>query len=83
MQKQYIYSHGKLKIYDPIARKVVRILKKQGFKFYGSGKTAFNEKILKGVVADINDGSIDELLSSEKIIVNGKKIKDQMQRVLW
>ena len=74
-KKQYIYSHGKLKIYDPIARKVVRILKKQGFKFYGSGKTAFNEKILKGVVADINDGSIDELLSSEKIIVNGKKIQ--------
>jgi hypothetical protein len=71
-KKQYIYSHGKLKIYDPIARKIVNILKKQGFKFYDRGKTEFNEKIIKGIVSDINDGSIDELLSSEKIIVDGK-----------
>ncbi len=74
-KKQYIYSHGKLKVYDPIARKIVRILKKHGFRFYGSGRTAFNEKIVKGVVSDINDGSIDELLSSEEIIVKGKKRK--------
>lgn len=74
-KKQYIYSHGKLKIYDPIARKIVRILKKHDFKFYESGRTAFNEKIIKGVVSDINDGSIDELLSSEEIIVKGKKVK--------
>lgn len=71
-KKQYIYSHGKLKIYDPIARKIVKILKKHGFKFYESGYTSFNEKIIKGVVSDINDGSIDELLASEKIIVNGQ-----------
>ncbi len=71
-KKQYIYSHGKLKVYDPIARKIVNILKKEGFKFYNSGITSFNEKIVKGVVSDINDGSIDELLSSEKIIVDGK-----------
>jgi hypothetical protein len=71
-KKQYIYSQGKLKIYDPIARKIVNILKKQGFRFYEKGYTSFNEKIIKGVVSDINDGSIDELLSSEKIIVNGE-----------
>ena len=71
-KKQYIYSHGKLKIYDPIARKIVNILKKQGFKFYESGRTAFNEKIIKGVVSDISDGSVDELLSSEKIIVHNQ-----------
>jgi hypothetical protein len=71
-KKQYIYSHGKLKNYDPIARKIVKILKKQGFKFYERGFTSFNEKIIKGVVSDINDGSIDELLSAEKIIVNNQ-----------
>jgi hypothetical protein len=71
-KKQYIYSQGKLKVYDPIARKIVNILKKEGFKFYEKGETAFHEKIIKGVVADINDGSIDELLSAEKIIVNGQ-----------
>jgi len=71
-KKQYIYSQGKLKIYDPIARKIVNILKKEGFRFYDRGETAFHEKIIKGVVSDINDGSIDELLSSEKIIIHGK-----------
>jgi hypothetical protein len=71
-KKQYIYSHGKLKNYDPIAKKIVKILKKQGFKFYERGFTSFNEKIIKGVVSDINDGSIDELLSAEKIIVNNQ-----------
>jgi hypothetical protein len=74
-KKQYIYSQGKLKVYDPIARKIVNILKKQGFKFYEKGFTSFNEKIIKGVVSDINDGSIDELLSSEKIIVNNQTRK--------
>lgn len=71
-KKQYIYSQGKLKNYDPIARKIINILKKQGFKFYERGFTSFHEKIIKGVVSDINDGSIDELLSSEKIIVDGQ-----------
>lgn len=71
-KKQYIYSHGKLKIYDPIARKIVNILKKQGFKFYEKGETAFHEKVIKGIISDIKDGSIDELLSSEKIIVNNE-----------
>lgn len=71
-KKQYIYSQGKLKVYDPIARKIVNILKKQGFKFYEKGKTAFNEKVIKGVISNIKDGSIDELISSEKIIVDGQ-----------
>jgi len=71
-KKQYVYSQGKLKNYDPIARKIVNILKKQGFKFYEKGETSFKEKIIKGVISNINDGSIDELLSSEKIIVDGQ-----------
>lgn len=70
-RKLYIYSQGKLKNYDPIARKVVGILKKRGFRFYDRGKTSFGQKIIKGVVSNIEDGSIDELLSAEKIIVNG------------
>ncbi len=74
-KKQYIYSQGKLKNYDPIARKIVNILKKRDFKFYEKGRTSSNEKIIKGVVSNIQDGSIDELLSAEKIIVNNQ-IKD-------
>jgi hypothetical protein len=70
-KKQYIYSQGKLKLYDPIARKIVNILKKEGFRFYEKGETSFHEKIIKGIVSNIKDGSVDELLSSEKIIING------------
>jgi len=71
-KKLYIYSQGKLKNYDPIARKVVGILKKRGFRFYDRGKTSSGDKIIKGVVSNIEDGSIDELLSAEKIIANGQ-----------
>jgi len=74
-KKQYIYSQGKLKVYDPIARKVINVLKKHGFKFVERGRTSFNEKIFRGIVSNINDGSIDELLSAEEIIIKGKKIK--------
>jgi hypothetical protein len=71
-KRVYIYSQGKLKNYDPIARNIVSILKKRGFRLYEKGKTSFGEKIIKGVVSNIQDGSIDELLSAEKIIVNGQ-----------
>jgi len=71
----YIFSHGKLGSNDPIARKIVRILKKRGFKFYKKSKTRFNEPITEGVVANIPDNSIDELLSSKQIILNNRKIK--------
>jgi hypothetical protein len=70
-RKQYLYSQGKLKNYDPIARKIVKILKNHDFKFYERGRTSFNEKIIRGIVSDVSDGSIDELLASERIIVNG------------
>src|SRR3989344_752752 len=68
----YIYSQGRLGHKDPIAKKVVSILKKSGFKFYRKGKTSFNQKIIEGIVSDINDGSIDELLASKEIILNKK-----------
>jgi hypothetical protein len=71
-RKQYIYSQGKLKNYDPIARKIVKMLKKRDFKFYERGRTSFKEKIIKGIVSDVGDGSIEELLAAEKIIVDGK-----------
>ena len=51
---------------------LVFLLKKQGFKFYEKGFTSSNEKIIKGVISGIKDGSIDELLSAEKIIVNNE-----------
>jgi hypothetical protein len=71
-KKQYLYSQGKLKNYDPIARKIVNMLKKHDVKFYERGRTAFMEKIIRGIVSDVGDGSIEELFAAEKIIVDGK-----------
>ena len=71
----YIFSHGKLGAKDPVAGKIVKILKKRGFKFYDKSKTRFNEPIINGIVESANDNSIDELMSSKKIILNNRKIK--------
>ncbi len=74
-RKLYIYSQGKLGANDPIAREIVALLRKRGFRFYNKGHTSFNQKINEGIVSNIKDGSIDELLASDKIILNKKKIK--------
>lgn len=71
----YIFSSGKLGAKDPIARKIVKILKIKGFKFYNKSKTRFNELIINGIVERPKDSSIDELISSKKIIINNKKTK--------
>ena len=70
----YIFSHGKLGAKDPIAIKIVKILKKKKFKFYNKSKTRFKEPIINGIVEYPQDNSIDELLSSKKIIVNNRKV---------
>ena len=70
----YIFSHGKLGSYDPIARKIVKILKKKGFKFYNKSKTRFKEPIINGIVESKKDNSIDELLASKQILMNNRKI---------
>lgn len=68
----YIYSHGKLGAQDPVAEEIVSVLLREGFKLRMKGKTTFGEKITNGIVFGVADGSIDELLSAKKIIVNGK-----------
>lgn len=75
LKESYIYSQGKLGTNDKIAREIVSILQKSGIPLQMKGETRFDEKITDGVVSNINDGSIDELLSSEKIIINGKLVK--------
>lgn len=73
-KKAYTYSQGKFKNKNPIAQEIVAILSKH-FPIELSGKTEFNEKIKKGVIFETIDGSIDELFSAGKIIVNKKAIK--------
>jgi len=74
LTKSYIYSQGKLGSNDPIAKQVVKILIRNGFKLKMSGKTGFNQKIKNGVVEIVHDDSLDELISSKKIIIKGKQV---------
>ncbi len=78
--KIYIYSQGRLGANDPIAKEIVSILKKKGLKMYEKGKTVFKQKILGGIVSNIHDGSIDELLSSKYIISGKRRVKGPYAR---
>lgn len=77
INKGYIYSYGTnedLRKY--LGNKLLETLKKAKIPIKSSGKTRFNEEVKKGVVLGTsNDGSIEELFSSEKLILRGKKIK--------
>ena len=73
----YIYSHGKYGSDDLIANKIVEIMRffKHPIKPDGFVKTRSKEKIVDGIVSDIKDSSIDELLASRKIFLNNKIVK--------
>lgn len=77
----YIYSHGKLGARDPVARRIVRLLLRSGMPLAMTGTTGFGEPIDDGIVHvdqqghPVKDGSIDELLTSETIIVRGRRVK--------
>jgi len=73
--KSYIYSQGILGSEDPIAKEIVKMLKKMGLNPKESGKTIFNQDIQGGIVSNVKDGSIDEFLASKKIIIHGKITK--------
>jgi len=72
IDKGYVYSHGKLKEKDPIAKKIANILLSSGVAIQTEGKSRFGEEIKNGIIRGGKDGSIDDLLSTEKIIVNNK-----------
>jgi predicted deacylase len=70
----YIYFLGEQGADDQVAREVVKILLDHGFSIQMHGKTRFGEKIKNGIVANISDGSIDELLAAKKIIFKDKVV---------
>ena len=67
----YIDSQGKLGLNDPVAKEVVAVLKTKDFKIRMKGKTQFGEIVFNGIIKKFQDSSIDELLASKYIIVNG------------
>src|SRR5260370_10015925 len=60
----YVYSQGKMGATDPVARQVVRLLRESGIPLQMRGRTRFGELIAEGVIGDVKDGSVDELLAA-------------------
>lgn len=74
----YIYSQGAQADGNPVGAEVIRALQSAGIMLRMEGKTRFGEPIVQGVISrddlglPIRDGSIDELLSSKEVFVDGK-----------
>ena len=71
LEKGYIYSQGPGGREDKAAKNIIKRMTGLNYPIMLSGKTRFNEPIINGIVSDVKDGSIDELIASERIIVNG------------
>lgn len=73
----YIYSQGSRQDDDPVGAEVIRLLETTGIPIRRSGGTRFGESIAGGVInrddsgLPIRDGSIDELLASPRVFVDG------------
>jgi len=67
----YVYSQGRLGALDPLAIAAVSVLEKNDIPIQISGETRFGEPIEGGIIGPVIDGSIDELMSAEVILVNG------------
>ncbi len=68
----YIYAYSQKGHDDPIAQYIIKILRKHNVPLEKDKHTRFGEEIRNGIVMNAQDGSIDELMYSKKIIVNGK-----------
>jgi hypothetical protein len=72
LREGYIYSQGPKGAKDRAAAAVVDIFRRNGSPIMLQGKTRFDEAVKSGIVSGVQDGSIDELLSSRTIILNGR-----------
>jgi hypothetical protein len=68
----YVYSQGSLGASDPLALAAVDVLVQSGIPLKMNGQTRFGESISGGVIGPVIDGSIDELMSAEWIVVDGR-----------
>jgi hypothetical protein len=75
----YIYSQGGQPDASGVGAEIIRLLQDSGIPIRMSGRTRFDEPIVDGVIsrdengAPIRDGSIDELLASATVFVDGTK----------
>ena len=71
LEKGYIYSQGLKGREDKAAWDIIKRMTALNYPVMLSGKTRFNEPIINGIVSDVKDGSVDELIASEKVITDG------------
>jgi hypothetical protein len=67
----YVYSQGELGADDPLASEAVRILRDSEIGIKMSGQTRFEEDVVAGIVGPVQDSSIDELMSSAEVVIDG------------
>jgi hypothetical protein len=72
IEKGYVYSQGELGAEDPLALAARRVLEETGIPLEMSGTTRFDEEIVNGIIGPVADSSIDELMSSSRIIIDGQ-----------
>ncbi len=73
VDKGYIYSQGKMGRRDPTALAIIGAFKEMRFPLLLSGRISDEEIIKDGIISDVKDGSIDELLASTEILRGGTK----------
>jgi hypothetical protein len=71
LEKGYLYSQGRYGASDAVAQAIVRLFVKNRIPILMEGKTRFGEAVSGGIVSATKDGSIDELLSAPKVLVDG------------
>ncbi|MBM2854953.1 MAG: hypothetical protein HW417_1881, partial [Steroidobacteraceae bacterium] len=68
----YVYSQGALGSADPLAIDAVSVLNDNGVPLKLNGETRFGEPVVGGIIGPVIDSSIDELIGSKDVIVNGR-----------
>jgi predicted deacylase len=68
----YIYSQGRAGCADPAAKAVLAKMRQLKYPVKLSGQTDFDEKIRGGIICDVNDGSIDELVAAAQVYAEGR-----------
>jgi len=72
LEKGYVYSQGEAGAGDELALAARQVLNDNGIPLERNGKTRFDELIVDGIIGPVIDSSVDELMSSAQVVVEGK-----------
>ena len=68
----YVYSQGDDGAQDELAIQAVRVLRESRIPIKLRGTTRFGEPVVDGIVGPVTDSSIDELIGTKEILVDGR-----------